>query len=271
MTQSDDARLRYLAAQAVAREAGKLALRHFRARDRLAIEHKGVQDLVSDADREVEDLIGGSLGAAFPGDSFFGEERGAGPHPLRADRLWVIDPIDGTANFLRGLPQWAVSIAFVLGGEVEIGVIYDPVADELFAARRGGGAVRDGAPIRVSGCADLTRATVGIGFSYRRPAAAHVAAVSASLHGHCEYRRTGAGALGIAQVADGRVDAYWEAHMNAWDALAGVILVREAGGWTNDFLAGDGLAAGNAVLACTPALKDPLMATLGLPSSAPQS
>ena len=264
MTESETA-ARFLAAEAVAREAGRLARRYFGDRDNLEIESKGTQDVVSIADRKVEDLICGRLGAAFPGDSFFGEEGGLAPEADRGGhKLWVIDPIDGTANFVRGLPQWAVSIAYMRGGKVEIGVIYDPMADELYAARRGAGATRDGVAIRVSRCDDLARATVSIGFSYRRPVAAHVTAVRNALDATCEYRRTGAGSLGVAQVADGRFDAYLEAHVNAWDVLAGTLLVREAGGWTSDFLAGDGLLRGNPILACTPGIKDALIAAVGI-------
>jgi myo-inositol-1(or 4)-monophosphatase len=261
-----DVATRVLAAEAVARQAGRLARRYYDDRTNLTVEAKGVQDLVSTADRAVEDLIIGKLGGAFPGDSFLGEEGGATSEgDLTGDRLWVIDPIDGTVNFLRGIPHWAVSIAFMVDGEVEIGVAYDPMADELYSARRGGGATRDGAPIRVSDCDSLDKALVGIGFSYRLPAAVHVAAVEKALTAHCEYRRTGGGTLGMTLVADGRFDGYWEAHINAWDVLAGYLIVREAGGWTSDFLAGDGLARGNPILACTPGIKDALVDALGVP------
>ena len=112
-----------MAAEAVARQAGKLARRYYDDRANLAIDSKGVQDLVSTADRAVEELIIGTLGAAFPGDSYLGEEGGATAEgTLTGDRLWVIDPIDGTANFLRGIPHWAVSIAYMVAGKVEIGV-----------------------------------------------------------------------------------------------------------------------------------------------------
>ncbi len=179
--------------------------------------------------------------------------------------MWVIDPIDGTANFLRGIPSWSVSIAYVADGEIEIGIVDDPVADELFAARRGHGATRNGTSIRVSGCADLTTATVGLGFSYRRPVADYVTVMRRLLEAHCEYRRMGSAAIGLAYVADGRFDGYWEAHVNSWDTLAGLVLVREAGGWVNDFLAGDGLAQGNVVQACTPGILESLAALTSTP------
>ena len=133
-------------AERVAKEAGALALDYFRNRDRLAIEHKGKQDLVSIADRDVETLIRRELSAAFPGDQFIGEEEGG----TEADRLWVIDPIDGTLNFLRGIPSWAVVIAWVEQGRTLLGVTYDPVHDELWTARRGQGAFRNGQRIAVT-------------------------------------------------------------------------------------------------------------------------
>jgi myo-inositol-1(or 4)-monophosphatase len=263
-----DVTIRVLAAEAVARQAGKVARRYYDDRINLAVESKGVQDLVSIADRAVEDLIVGTLGGAFPGDTFLGEEGGATSEGnLTGDRLWVIDPIDGTANFLRGIPHWAVSIAYMVAGEVEIGVAYDPMTDELYSARRGGGATCDGTPIRVSDCTQLDKAMVGIGFSYRRPPALHGEAVEKALSAHCEYRRTGGGTLGMTLVADGRLEGYWEPHINAWDVLAGYLILREAGGWTNDFLADDGLAKGNPIVACAPGIKDALIDLIGVPDA----
>ena len=250
---------RYLAARDVTREAGALARRYYDARAELSIESKGVQDIVTVADREVEDFIVGRLADSFPGDAFLGEERGR----TAGRQLWVIDPIDGTSNFVRGIPFWCVSVAFAVDREIEIGIIFDPVADELFAARRGHGATRNGDPIRVSGCKDLAAATVAVGFSYRLPVADHIAVLHRLLDAHCEYRRLGSAALALAQVADGRFDGFWESHLNPWDALAGLLLVREAGGWTNDFLAADGLLAGNEALGCTPDILDDLRAKTG--------
>jgi myo-inositol-1(or 4)-monophosphatase len=146
-------------------------------------------------------------------------------------------------------------------------VIYDPVRDELYTGARGRGARRDGAPIRVSPRTSLEGAVVGLGFSYRRPPSLHVEHVRRLLDAGVEYRRIGSGALGVAYVADGRLDGYIEQHINAWDVLAGLTIVAEAGGWTTDFLAGDGLSTGSAVLATTPALKDALAAAAGLDSA----
>ncbi len=252
---------RFDAAVAVAREAGALARRHYENRDDLIREVKGVQDLVSVADREVEDLILGRLKDGFPGDSFLGEESGG----VAAARAWVIDPIDGTINFLRGVPYWSVSIAYVVDGEIEIGVVFDPVADEMYAARRGHGASRNAEGIEVSGCTDITSAVVSVGFSYRRAVERHVDVTKRILDAHCEYRRMGSAALALAHVADGRFDGFWEEHCNSWDVLAGILLVAEAGGWVNDFLAGDGMSRGNVIQACTPGILEPLAALTGTP------
>jgi myo-inositol-1(or 4)-monophosphatase len=255
----DDLEARFFAGCAVAREAGALARRYFLARHELVVETKGTQDHVSQADREVETLIVEQLGRAFPEDRFLGEEGGG----AAADSLWVIDPIDGTSNFLRGLPAWCVSVAYVRNGQIELGIIHDACASELFAARRGHGASVNGVAMRVSGATSIAGAMLGLGFSYRRSPKTFAAVAERLLEAQCEFRRFGAGALAMAHVACGRLDGYWEQHINSWDVLAGILLVREAGGWTNDFLTGDGLLAGNPILACPPALREPLIELTG--------
>ena len=209
---------------------------------------------MSEADRVCEDLIVAGLAGLFPRDGFVGEERGC--RSPNAAAVWVIDPIDGTHNFLTAF--WCVSVGLVAAGELALGIIYHPLAAELYAARKGGGAFLNGQPIKVSGKTELTHARICVGFSYRRPVAQHAQAIGAVLAAGCEYLRLGSGALGLAYTAAGRFDAYWERHINSWDAAAGLILVSEAGGWTNDLLAGDGLTAGNEVLAATPGLVEPL-------------
>jgi myo-inositol-1(or 4)-monophosphatase len=243
--------LRLLAATAIAREAGALAKRHFQARPKaLQLDFKGDQDYISAVDAEVEALIRTRLHDAFPEDSFYGEEGGG----EFGDQVWVVDPVDGTANFMRGIPLFCVSIAFVRDGQAMIGIIYDPVHDELYAAGRGKGATLDGRPMRVSGLADVRQATIEVGWSTRLPAIRYTALVQTLKEAGAGVRRGGSGALALAYVADGRIDGYCELHMNSWDALAGLVLVQEAGGRTNDFLADDGLRQGNPILACTPAL-----------------
>ncbi|HUG62681.1 MAG TPA: inositol monophosphatase family protein, partial [Methylomirabilota bacterium] len=226
---------------------------------------KGAQDLVSEADRRVEELIVSRLSEAFPEDGFLGEEGGTRNPGARA--TWVIDPIDGTHNFLTGVRFWCLSIGLVAAEKSVLGVIYDPQAEELFSARSGGGAFLNGAPIRVSGETDIARARICIGFSYRRTVAEHVRGVEGLLSAGCEYLRLGSGALGLAYAAAGRFDGYWERHINAWDVAAGLALVGEAGGWTNDFFASGGMAAGNEILAATPALAEPLKPLVGFGAS----
>ena len=248
-------------AEKIIREAGGVAAGHFGRRTSLVVDRKGRQDLVSEADRACEALIVGALSRAFPEDGFLGEE-GASSN-LDAPAVWVIDPIDGTHNFLTGVPFWCLSVGLVAGSEAVLGLIYHPAQDELFSAVRGGGAFVNGAPMRVSGETDITRARICVGFSYRRPIADHIHALNSLLSESCEYLRIGSGALGLAYTAAGRFDGYWERHLNAWDAAAGVALVREAGGWTNDFFAGDGLTNGAEILALTPALVEPLVSLTG--------
>jgi myo-inositol-1(or 4)-monophosphatase len=255
----DDLAARFDAGCAAVLAGGRLARRHFANLDTLQVDAKGPQDHASAADREVEQFIISLLSKAFPSDGFFGEEGGGEAR----DDLWVIDPIDGTTNFVHGLPTYCVSLAYMRGGDVVLGMIYDPTADELFAARRGRGAACNDSPIQVSRRTRISDALVGIGFSYRRPVRPFVEAAERLLGAHCEFRRAGSGALAMAHVACGRLDGYWEQHINSWDVLAGILLVREAGGWTNDFLAGNALLEGNPILACTPALREPLRALTG--------
>ena len=249
---------RLLAASAIALEAGALARRRFRDRpSALAIAFKGPQDYVLASDAEVEALIRLRLHEAFPEDAFFGEEEG-GALGRSGQGAWVVDPIDGTANFARGIPHYCVSLGYVRAGEALIGVIYDPAHNQLYAAARGRGATLDGEIIRVSGLGDIAQATVEAGWSTRVPHEAYVGVVARLKLAGAAVRRGGSGALALAYVAAGRMEAYVELHMNAWDALAGLVLVREAGGWVNDYLAGEGLTKGNAILACTPELAEVL-------------
>lgn len=253
--------LRLSVACAVAREAGALARRRFNGRPGTAgINLKGHQDYLSAVDAEVEGLVRRRLLESFPEDSFFGEEGGGSFD----NNVWVVDPIDGTANFVRGISQFCISIAYVRDGRTQIGIIYDPMLDELFAAERGRGATLNGEAIRVSGLSDMQSATIEAGWSTRLPLSRYVELVDRILADGAGVRRGGSGALALAYVAAGRIDAYCELHMNSWDALAGLLLIEEAGGWVNDFLAGKGLSEGNVVLGCTSGLKDSLVGPMGI-------
>lgn len=257
---ANEIEIRFWAALGIVREAGRLAAEQYHRRAELNIERKGTQDLVSEADRACEDMIVGALQKLFPGDGFLGEERGA--QNAGAKATWIIDPIDGTANFLRGIPLWCVSLGLHAGNDFVIGVIYNPVTEELYAACKGKGATLNGKPIHVSKVKSLEDARLGVGFSYRRPVAPHADAVKRLLDAHCEYSRLGSGALGLAFTADGRLEGYWEAHINSWDVAAGLCIVKEAGGQMNDFLADDGLHKGNTVIATNPYLYAPLSVLL---------
>lgn len=253
--------MRLQCARKAVREAGAFALHHFRDRN-LIVERKGAQDYVSFVDRETEARLITALGREFPEDAFLGEESGRHGESDSQRFLWVIDPIDGTTNYVHGLPLWCISVALVRDGGILAGIIFNPVTDEFYEACRGAGATCNGQVLCVSGIGGPAEARVGMGFSYRRPPALHAEGVRRLLEARCEYARFGSGALGMAYVADGRFDAYWEPHINAWDVLAGICLVREAGGWCNDFLGDAGLTAGNPILACTPALREFLDVTL---------
>ncbi|MBB5445510.1 MULTISPECIES: inositol monophosphatase family protein [unclassified Paraburkholderia] len=247
--------LRYLSACAIAREAGNLMRTRFIERNGVQdLTFKGPQDYLTATDGDVERLIARRLAAAFPDDDFFGEESGG----ALGTNVWVVDPIDGTSEFARGVPHFCVSIAFLRDGKVEIGVLFDPMRDELFAAWRGAGATLNGQPLRVSKIDDIARASVELGWSSRVPYGRY-ATVHARLHAlGAGVTRRGSGALGLAYVAMGRQDAYCELHINAWDAAAAILLVEEAGGWVNDFLTAECMVQGNYVIACPPALRDVL-------------
>lgn len=253
--------LRFLAACAVAREAGQLVRTRFMKRDEvLKLSFKGPQDYLTETDAEAERLIARRLAEAFADDAFFGEE-GGGDY---GHSVWIVDPIDGTADFARGVAYFCVSIAFVHDGHVEIAAVYDPMADELFAARRGHGATLNGRPISVSPVRDLRQAIVELGWSPRAPFEHYLEVATRLNNAGAGVKRRGSGALGLAYVAAGRQDAYCELHINAWDAAAAVLLIQEAGGWTNDFLTPACLARGNQVIGCTPALQDALAKAMAL-------
>ncbi len=259
---------RFLVACALARAAGEIAKHRFSHRDSFTVGFKGPQDYITEVDGEVERVIATRLHEVFPGDGFIGEE-GEGRVGALGAPIWVVDPIDGTSNFARGAPHFCVSIAAVLDREVEIGVIYDPMVDELFAARRGAGATLNGVAMRVSQTLDLKAASVEVGWNMRSGADAFLGLIGRVVAAGSAVVRSGSGALGLAYVAAGRRDGYVENHMNAWDCLAGVALVREAGGYVSDFLAGEGLREGNPIVACAPGVKDALLKTAAIKGLVP--
>jgi myo-inositol-1(or 4)-monophosphatase len=211
----------------IARRAGRAAsaLRNSLGATGLIVENKGLQDFVTVADQRTEQYIRGALSRRFPSDGFVGEETGGSPK----GNFWVVDPIDGTTNYIRGFRHWGVSMAFVAGGRLEIGIIYDAALDKVYSALRGGGAFKDGVPIRASSIVHAARAIAILGHS-RRTSFDDYLAVSRRLYERdIDYRRMGAAAIGLARVADGIADLYYERHLNAWDMLAGALIAHEAG------------------------------------------
>jgi myo-inositol-1(or 4)-monophosphatase len=258
---------RLLAAQAVAREAGAKARRRFLDRS-FTVGFKSRQDYLTEVDGETEAFIAERLLQIFPGDGFIGEESKARPAGEGA-AAWVVDPIDGTANFARGVPHFCISIASVAAGRVEVGVIYDPMRDELFTGRRGGGARLDGAAMRASGLSSLADSAIEVGWNLRASADYYVDLLRRVVSTGAAPFRTGSGALALAYVAAGRLEGYVESHIMPWDCLAGILLVREAGGYVSDYLGGDGLAKGAPLIACAPGVKDALIATAAFEGVAP--
>ena len=257
---------RYVAAIEIARKAGALAHNFFAQREMLEVEHKGAQDLVSRADRAVEELIRSHLEAAFPNDAFFGEESSES-FAGGVNHVWVVDPIDGTHNFLRGVRYYCISIAYVENGVREIGVVYDPEHDELFHAQRGEGAwaERTGGDVRLQAgdCTELAQAFVCVGYNDRRPDPRVLAVRHALMDAGVATRNMGAGALQLAHVAAGRYDGFIELSLNAWDAMAGLLLIEEAGGYVAPFPGPDGIRVPAPVLGCAKGIAEALNRIVG--------
>ena len=196
---------------------------------------KGRRDMVTAADLASQKLIIERINEAFPDHSIMAEEEGFS-RPQLDGPVWIIDPLDGTTNFVHGLPMYCVSIALAIDGRLEIGVIYDPERDELFTAQRGGGAKCNDQPIRVSGEDRLINGLTATGFAYDLessidPVMTRLRGVLLASQG---FRRLGSAALDLAYIAAGRMDVYWEDSIHAWDIAAGCLLVTEAGGRISD-------------------------------------
>jgi myo-inositol-1(or 4)-monophosphatase len=252
--------LRAEAAQEWARAASALAMRHYGDIGAMSAAFKGHHDVLTAADLAVENFLRAEIARSFAGDGVLGEEGGG----AAAEILWIIDPIDGTANFARGIPHWAISIGFLHDGEPLIGLLAAPAAGESYFARRGGGAMRNGRRIGVAGTTNLKEASVEIGWSWRLPTEQYLAVVARAFAAGCVVRRGASGALGMAYVADGRIDAYAELHINSWDVAAGLVIAAEAGAVTNEFFNGDGLTKGNPILCCTPGLAKAMQEITGI-------
>jgi myo-inositol-1(or 4)-monophosphatase len=241
----------------IARSAGALALKAFRHPDLLRVERKGHQDFVSQADRDVEALTRGLLAEAFPEDAIVGEEEA--PRPGTSGFTWVIDPIDGTTNFINGIPAWTVVLAGVSGGKTQVGVVHDPCHAETFVALRGAGATLNGRPLTVPDKSTLKAGTTGIGFSNRVGTEGVMHLMQGILDEGGVFLRNGSGALSIVYVAAGRTLGYVEEHMNAWDCLAAQLIVEEAGGGVEDQDADAMIARGGRVVVGVPGVFEDLV------------
>lgn len=247
------ARLQF--AQALARDCGALALRESA---QLKVSSKGVHDVLTQADLAVERLIRAAVASAYPGDVVVGEELGGQGDVARDQDFWLVDPIDGTANYATDIPRWCISIAYMQKGQPVVGVLFDPVIDRMYTCRLGGGAQLNGHAIQARNTASLNGATLELGWSARRSHTAYLAKAAQLMQAGSAFVRRGSGALGLADVAAGRIDAYTELHINAWDCAAGALLVTEAGGRVNDFFTPEGIHSGGLLVASTAGLYDDL-------------
>ncbi len=249
-----------------ARLAGDAAAGYFRRADRLDVRTKSRNEFVTQVDTAAESAIIDTIRARYPDHAFLAEESGASG---ASDHVWIIDPLDGTTNFVHGFPVFSVSIALKINNRLEAAVVYDPTRQELFTALRGAGAQLDGRRIRVSSQTTLDGALIGTGFPYRSDDATvddYVLILKRVLKETAGIRRPGSAALDLAYVAAGRLDGFWEFGLKPWDIAAGVLLAQEAGGIVSDLGGrGDCLATGN-VLAGAPKVHDGLRALIGTPA-----
>lgn len=250
-----DLRSHLACAQDLARSVGRDALkfRESAGLEALDVTAKGLQDFVTLVDRRAEVTIRDALAKAFPEDGFLGEEFGGSPS---ADGYWVVDPIDGTSNYIRGLRHWGVSIAYVAGNATKVGVVFDAVNDRVYSAVQDRGAFRDSIPIRASQVCDPGEALSIVGYS-RRTSFDDYQVTTRRLHEMgVDYRRIGSAAIGLVRIADGVADLYYERHVNVWDVLAGALIAKEAGAIVHLPPLPELLVRGGPVIASAPRLDE---------------
>jgi len=244
-----------------ARRAGELIVRSLTRLEGIQVSQKGRNDFVSEVDHAAERDIIATVRRSYPHHAFLAEESGASGD---SDTVWIIDPLDGTTNFLHGFPVFAVSIACQQRGRLEHAVVYDPMRQELFTASRGGGAHLDNRRMRVSRQISLERALVATGFPFRanlKYLDAYLGMLKTVMQGTAGVRRPGAAALDLAYVAAGRVDAFWEIGLAPWDTAAGTLLIQEAGGRIGTLTGGEYRQAGH-IVAGTPKIYTALIEAL---------
>jgi len=248
---------------AAARKAGRTLKRDLGEVENLQVSRKGPADFVTAADRRAEEILYAELTKARPGYGFLGEEGGRRDGDDKS-HCWVVDPLDGTTNFLHGIPQFAISIALERDGVLVAGVVYNPANEELFVAERGKGAFLNDQRLRVAARRSLADAVIACGLPHsgRGDLAAFRGELAAVQDKVAGLRRFGAAALDLAWVAAGRLDAFWERNLSPWDMAAGVLLVREAGGFASDLDGGDRIFDKGEVVAGNETLHRALMACL---------
>jgi len=243
-----------------ARAAGNVITRNMDRVDTLQIDEKGRNDFVSDVDRGADAEIINVLRKAYPDHSILSEESGL-IGDAESEYQWIVDPLDGTTNFLHGYPYFSVSIALMHKNRIDKGIVYNPVSQELFTASRGDGAWLDSKRLRVSKTSHLQKALLGTGFPYR--AGQDLDFYQRTLRHYTEksggIRRGGSAALDLAAVAAGRLDGVWLVGLNSWDIAAGALIIREAGGLINDFSGGDNWMDNGEVLAATPKVQHQML------------
>jgi myo-inositol-1(or 4)-monophosphatase len=237
-----------------ARRAGNLINRGAREIDLLTVTSKGPKDFVSEVDREAERAIVETLLASFPDHAILAEEGTAKGANVDAENVWIVDPLDGTTNFLHGFPQYCVSIALSQRGQITQGVVYDPVRNDLFTATRGRGAFLNDRRIRVSRRQNLRDCLIGTGFPFRDGSYldTYLKMMKTMIEHTAGLRRPGAAALDLAYVAAGFYDGFWEVGLNPWDVAAGSLLIQEAGGLIGDLNGDGGFLYNGQVIAATP-------------------
>ncbi len=245
----------------LARKVGQEALRFWQQNgvDNLGAVEKGLQDFVTIADKAAEATIRNALAEKYPEDGFLGEESGG---DIGNAGYWVVDPIDGTANYLRGLRHWGVSIAYVLDGETVLGVVHDSPTDRIYAATLNGGATCEGKPIAVSNTSDPHKAVGILGASRRTPFSHYLSQLQTLFDAGIEHRKIGSAAIGIVRAAEGVCDFYYEKHLNSWDALAAALIAQEAGAKIVVPQMDQFISEGGEVLCCTPLLANQITGLL---------
>lgn len=244
---------------AAAEKAGRGLVRSFGETEKLQVSKKGPADFVSEADRRAEETIYRELSKARPNFGFLMEERGAVAGEDTSNR-WIVDPLDGTLNFLHGLPHFCVSIALERDNKIFAGVIYEPISDQMFWAERGQGAYLNGRRLRVSSRRDMAESVfaTGIPFVGREGHQEFLKELESVMGVSAGVRRFGAAALDLAYVAAGRYEGFWERGLNQWDVAAGIIIVREAGGFVSDFKGRDMALESGDIVAANSELHTPL-------------